>query len=270
MFKHINLLLRTLVLAGVVGIAGWWTLFLKAKLNDRDEMLNSARAEVSALSTRVEDKEREIGKLGKTIDEQDRRIETLNADVAEKAARIETLGVALDLLKVDTRVAKIDVLSQGASPDDPARVRTVLRFTELGPDGEPVGDSRELVVEGKTLYIETLVVKFRDDYVEQGDELRGTSLCLFKSVFGENQKPSEGVALDAVGQQPMVYLGDETPSALHREIWQRFWDYANDAELREELGIRVLHGEAPFIETRPGKRYWVELRSSDGLSIRSE
>ncbi len=270
MFKNINILLRTLALAGLVGVAGWWTLFLKAKLNDRDEELNSARAEVSSLVTQVENRDREINDLGTTIDEQGTEIETLVIDVAEKEAEIETLDVALTLLKVNTRVAKLEVLSQGAPADDPDAIRTVLKFTELGPDGEIVGEPRELVVQGKTIYVETLIVKFRDDYVEKGDVLRGTSLCLFKSVFGENQKPSDGVPIDPVGQQPLVYRGDETPNALHLEIWRRFWDYANDAELREQLGIRAIHGEAPFIETRPGKTYTVELRSSDGLSIRSD
>jgi len=274
MFQNLNVLLRTVVLGGLVAIGGWWTLFLKAKLDDRDEALNDARAEVTALAVQVEDRQREIHQLGATIEEKDGAIETLEVDVAEKQEEIETLDVALGLLKVNTRIGKLEVLSQGTRPEeegDPnAKVRTVLQFTELGPDGEPMGEPRELTVEGKTVYVETLVVKFKDDYVEHGDSLRGTSLCIFKSVFGENQRPSEGVPIDPVGQQPLVYQGDETPDALHREIWNRFWEYANDAELRDQLGVRAIHGEAPFIETRPGKTYWVELRSSDGLTIRSE
>ena len=270
MFKNINILLRTLVLAGLVGIAGWWTLFLKAKLNDRDEELNTVRAEADALAVQVADKNREIQTLGVEIGEKDEEIELLVEDVAAKEAEIETLDVALQLLKVNTRVAKLEVLSQGAPEEDPEAIRTVLRFSEMGPDGEPIGLPRDVVVEGKTVYVETLVVKFDDSYVEQGDVLRGTSICLFKSVFGENQRPTDGTQLDVAGQQPMIYHGDETPNPLHTELWNRFWDYANDSGLRDELGIRAIHGEAPFIEARPGKTYWVELRASDGLTIRAE
>ncbi len=270
MFKNVNVLLRTVVLAGLVGIAGWWTLFLKEKLADRDEELNQSRQEVTALSMRVEDRDREITQLGVEVTRRDETIGALETDVAQKQVQIDALDVAVQLLKTDTRIAKIEVLSQGATGEEPERVRTLLRFTELGPDGKPLGEGREITVEGKTVYVETLVVKFQDSFVEQGDALRGTSLCLFKRLFGENQKPIDGPELDPVGQQPLVYAGDDTPNPVHRELWKRFWDYANDPELAKQLGVRAIHGEAPFIETRPGKTYWVELRASDGMSIRSE
>ena len=96
--------------------------------------------------------------------------------------------------------------------------------------------------------------------MEQGDALRGTSICLFNRIFGESQKPSDGQRIDSAGEQPLIYAGDSTPNPLHREIWERFWDYANDTELANEIGVRAVHGEAPFIEARPGKTYWLELR----------
>ena len=61
-----------------------------------------------------------------------------------------------------------------------------------------------------------------------------------------------------------------TSPGPHAELWRRFWDYANDRELAERAGLRAVHGEAPFIELRPGGRYSVELRASGGLSIRPE
>lgn len=268
MFSTLNALVRTLLLGGLLTVAGWWTLTAREKLNDREEELNQARQEASALSMQLEDRERDIRQLGTVIEERETRIQELGEDVAERDMKIEQLGIAMQLLKVSSRVAKLEVLSQGATAEDPERVRTTLRFTELGPDGEPVGPERDLVVESRKVYIETLVVKFQDSYVEQGDALRGTSLCLFRRVFGENERPNQGQPIDAVGQQPGVYTGDELPDPLHGQIWERFWDYANDPDLAAELGIRAIHGEAPFIEARPGKSYWVDLRASDGLSIR--
>ena len=96
----------------------------------------------------------------------------------------------------------------------------------------------------------TLVIRFEDSYVEGGDALRGTSLCLFQRLFGEEQRPKDGVPLDPEGQLPHVYGGDTTPSPLHRDLWRRFWDYANDPELARKKGVRASHGEAPFIEAR--------------------
>ena len=36
MFQNVNILLRTLVLGGLILIAGWWTLFLRGKLVDNE------------------------------------------------------------------------------------------------------------------------------------------------------------------------------------------------------------------------------------------
>jgi hypothetical protein len=120
------------------------------------------------------------------------------------------------------------------------------------------------------LYIETLVIKFGDQYVEEGDTLRGTSICLFRRLFGEDQPPTGGTPVDAVGIHPAVYGGDDVPDPFYGELWSRFWDYANDPDLARAKGVRALHGEAPFIELREGRTYRVELRSSGGLTIRAE
>jgi hypothetical protein len=78
------------------------------------------------------------------------------------------------------------------------------------------------------------------------------------------------VPLDDAGVQPLAYGGDETPDPLYRELWGEFWELANDPTRARERGVRAIHGEAPFIEARPGKSYRVELRASGGLSIRAE
>jgi hypothetical protein len=89
-------------------------------------------------------------------------------------------------------------------------------------------------------------------------------------LFGEDQSPSAGVALDSPTQLPAVYGGDTTPDPVHRALWARFWDYANDPALAKELGVRTLQGEAPFVEARVGTTYRLELRAAGGLVIQAE
>jgi hypothetical protein len=55
-----------------------------------------------------------------------------------------------------------------------------------------------------------------------------------------------------------------------REIWSKFWDYANSPALAGQVGIRAAHGEAPSIKLMPGKRYRISLRASAGLEIVTE
>ena len=234
--------LRTVLLGGLVGIAGWWTWFFQTKINEHQAELEVRDAQIL---------------------EQAREIESLSEENAQ-------LEMALWLSKVDHRVAEIEVVDQVPSADDPEQVETRLRFVELSPEGEPLGEPREIVVKGSRIYLEALVIKFDDSFVEAGDALRGTSVCIFKRVFGENQKPSEGTPLDESGTRPLPYSGDELPDPLFAGMWEQFWDYANDPEMARAKGVRAVHGEAPFTEARPGRRYKIELRASGGLSIQPD
>jgi len=189
--------------------------------------------------------------------------------LAEREQELAETRVALQYLKVDSRRARIRVLDQFVDPDDPSLTITRIRFQELDPQGHPIGAPVEGEVEGRFLYVESLVIKFADDYVERGDAWRGTSLCLFRRVFGDRQPPEDGMVVDPVGLDPEVYRDDASPG-LTRELWQNFWDYAHDPAAAKAAGVRAMHGEAPFMEARPGSRYLVELRASGGLSIRAE
>lgn len=211
------------------------------------------------------------------IEEREQRIQELDAEVARgqeviraQEAEIQELAAALKLLKVDHRVARIEVLGQEPLADGSGRVRTSLRFQEIGPEGEALGEPAEIDLLGKVAYLDALVIKFQDEYVEKGDFLRGTSICLFRRLFGEYQKPNEGFPIDAAGVRPRAYSAEKVDPAYEAELWERFWDYANDRRLAESKGVRAVQGEAPYMELRPGKVYRIELRASGGLSILTE
>jgi len=181
----------------------------------------------------------------------------------------QRLNTALRLLKVDHRVAQIDVLSQEGSAEK-GDLATHFTFVELDREGKALEQPRQFRVAGDVVYIESWVVKFGDEYVEQGAPLRSTSLCLFRRVFGEAQRPIDGHSLDRDGSRPAAYRTGSEPSELEQEIWGRFWELANDPDEADKLGVRVVHGEAPFQKMVPGKRYKVLLRASGGLSITPE
>lgn len=271
--QQANALLRTFALVVLVGIGAWWTWTLREKLLVSERTLAARTEELADARDELERRAEEVRKLGVELEARNREIARLETVVAEQAARIETLELARRLLKVQHRVARLEVLGQGTAPasgDAPERTRTTVRFTELDEEGRALGPGQELVVLGKNIYVESLVIQFDDSYVEQGDSLRGTSLCLFRRLFGEDQKPSEGPTLDTAGQQPLGYGGDTTEGAVHVALWQRFWDYANDPALARTLGVRAMQGEAPFIEARLGQTYRVTLRASGGLVLEAE
>ncbi len=240
----------------MTGVAGWFTFNQQQHVRDAVE-LESARAEIGKLT----------GALTATKDQ----LVQAEADLAASEREVQELTVRLALLKIDHRVARIEVVGQQPSPDDPTKVVTTVRFLEYDRTGERTGPEQEIEIEGRRLYLETLVIKFDDQYVEAGEFLRGTSLCLFNRVFSESVAPENGVEIDQPGTHPTPYFeGDAADELYHAELWGQFWEYANDPEAAAAKGVRAIHGEAPFMEVRPGKSYRVELRSSGGLSIQPE
>lgn len=193
------------------------------------------------------------------------QIEQLDKDLAAKRQQIDRLQLAMRLLKVDHRVAQVWVLDQHQPPGSD-RVRTKLRFVEVSGD-KAIDRPRDFTIEGDLLYVDALVIKFADEYVEQGDPLRATSVCLFTRLFGEYQQPSEGFPLDTAGSRPKAYGHEGEMTDFERSIWDNFWQYANNPELARAAGIRALHGEAPSMKLEKGKLYEIELRASSGLAI---
>jgi hypothetical protein len=240
MLEHATGLLRALALVLVAGVAAYWTWWARAQFREQ---------------------EREI-----VLREE--RIAALNVELAARDARIQELEAALRLLKVDHRVARLEVLGQ--TPTSGGAVETKLRFTELRPDGAPLKAPLELAVRGKRVYVEALVIRFDDTYVERGDALRGTSVCLFQRVFGDQQEPAQGPSLDASGQLPRAYADEEGPDPFYADLWTHFWEYAHDLRAAEAKGVRALQAEAPSIEAQVGRSYRLELRASGGLVLQAE
>jgi len=266
----INSVVKTilaLVVLGALGAGGWFAYdnYFAEKLKAERE-LKAREAKIAGLSRDLEASELEVKRLGDELTESHQQIDRLELELEAKQREIERLSTAVRLLKVDHRVAQIDVLSQEGSAQNGDLV-TRFSFVEVDGAGKPLEEPRTFSIKGDLVYVDSWVVKFTDDYVEMGDPLRSTSICLFRRLFGETQKPSEGFVLDAVGSQPAAYRNGGRMSELEQEIWSKFWEYANDPAKAHKVGVRAAHGEAPFQKLVPGKRYKVILRASGGLSF---
>lgn len=248
----VNSTVRTFLVAAILGglsIAGY---LLYDRINGADRELRDTKEELAEYQTKLGEAEELIGGL--------------KVDNAAKAQQISRLEMAMQLLKTDKRLARLDVLEQGIDPES-GKVKTKIEFTELSPNGDPIGKPRQFEIEGEVVYLDNWVVKFEDAYVEQADLAKGTSLALFRRVFGEYQSPAEGFLIDEVGAMPQAYSRGGQPSEFEQEIWDDFWTFANDSEAAKKKGIRAAHGEALSMKVEEGRSYRVILRASDGLSI---
>lgn len=271
--QALNSFLGTILALAIVGLisVGGWIGFRshfadKFALMQTEEKLAQSDAEIERLAQDLDDRTIQVEKLDTQLTASRVEAKQLAREVQEKIKEIKRLETAMTLLKVDHRLARIDVLSQqGSSENDD--LATQFSFVELDKNGNPLEDARNFSIKGDVLYLDAWVVKFTDEYVEQGDLLRSTSICLFRRLFGENQHPSDGFSLDPVGSQPVAYRTDRQPSEFEQKLWNRFWDLANDPQMARKQGVRAAHGAAPYIKLRPDMRYRILLRASDGLSI---
>jgi hypothetical protein len=189
----------------------------------------------------------------------------LLADNKAKAREIDRLQTALRLLKVDHRIAYLDVVDQRRKPDGD-RLETRIDFVEVDDAGKAIDAPRRFTLEGDMVYVDYWVIKFDDALIERNDPLRSTSLALFQRLFGEFQEPNDGFTLDRPGRRPAAYGAGEL-STFERELWDHFWQYATDPEKAKAAGVRAAHGEAVSTRLLPNKRYRIQLRASDGLTI---
>ncbi len=263
--KTLNSVVRTLLIAGVTVALGWggWAGYRAQQAGK--QAVRQREAQLSDYRERVDQLAADLALREQTLADHARTIGTLQGQLRTRDAEIDRLEVAMRLMTVDRRVARLTVVDQQRDPET-GRLRSGLEFVELDPAGAALHDPRRFEFEGDVVFVDSWVVKFDDRYLQEADLSRGTSLVLFRRLFGEHQKPLEGFVLDEVGATPRVY-GTGGDSETERQIWAQFWTIANDPRRADELGIRAAHGEAPSIRLRPGKSYLLQLRASDGLSI---
>jgi hypothetical protein len=188
----------------------------------------------------------------------------LEDQIREQRETIVKLDAYLKILEHIDRRARVEVLGQ--SRDQQGTLQTRIRFTETDTSGKPVSTSRELTLPGQEVYFDTLVIKFEDHFIEQGDPLKGQALMLFRRIFSNTMRAEDGFVIDKEGQPPEIYSG-QAPSAFEQDLWKRFWELANDEKLAKEHGVRAIHGDAPYMRLEPDRVYEISLRSTGEVVI---
>lgn len=265
----VNSFLRTmiaLVVVGAVGAGGYfgYTTYNAAEIeaDQRAKELEKRRAELAAVSQELNAAKVDLLQKSQQIEEQRVQIDELNVQVKK-------LETSLAFLKVDHRVARFTALDQ-TKDEATGQITTLIEFVEVNDEGVPIDTPRQFRLQGDMVYIDAWVIRFKDEYVEKADLERGTSLILFKRIFGSGQKPEEGFPLDEVGSAPRAYARGGKMSDFEKKIWDDFWAIANDPDRIEELGIRSASGDAQYIKVQKGKTYRINVRASGGPELRPE
>jgi hypothetical protein len=188
---------------------------------------------------------------------------------------ITALEQKLDRAWAEELVADVRVNSVGPNPAT-GEPEMNLTFAQYEPGTDRAAVQKTMTLPGEEFYVDALVVKFDRKLVEEGDGLRGKSLLFLRRMFGDRQRPVDGVSLYQVEKGaetargsdiPARYRVDMQPTELERRIWSNFWSYANNPTTAADAGVRVAQGDAPHMRAVKGQVYKVTLRASDGVSI---
>jgi len=251
--KTANSALRTLLLTVLVigaGFAGWQGYSL---YNEPQKKLAEKEAELETVRQDLHDRKQQV--------------ETLTTDLQAKIKQLEKIETSLRLLKLRHRIARLRVLDQQPIADT-NRVMTTIEFFEVNSEGVPIDEQRKkFEIEGDRIYVECLVAKFEDKYIETADLDRATAICLFQRIFGEYQQPQDGFPLDQAGSSPTSYERGGKMSEFEKRIWKDFWEFAGDREKAAEIGIRAAHADAPSTRVKKGVTYQLELRSTGEFTL---
>lgn len=243
--KTINSAVRTLLLVGVTGAVGYGGYVGYDNYVRPSAEAKQAKAELETMKARFEEQRAEMAAL------------------TEAKERLET---AMKLLKVNQRIAKIEVMEKGVNEEKQPFME--VRFSEVDRNGDVIGSSRDFTILGEKIYVDGWIVTFEDSYVEHADELRSASLFVFKSIFGELERPADAKRLDSQSDAlPGIYKS-ATQNEFEKQIWNDFWKVSGDSKLQKELGIRASHGQANYLIGEEGKVYQVEIRASGGMSLK--
>lgn len=165
-------------------------------------------------------------------------------------------------LTATRRVAQVDILNQ--SEIGPNRYATTIRWQEVAENGD-LGAPQQVDIFGTSAYFEAMVLKFDPEKLRSGKPGEYTSLALFRRIFGDQQEPAAAQELpsSAIAGAARADAGSD----LGKRLFERFWNFLDDASLRDSYGIRIAQLEAPAVPVKPGQRWQVSLDAAGGLNL---
>lgn len=178
-----------------------------------------------------------------------------NAILKEMIARLEA----------DSRVA--EVLVTGVNYDEDQKKNfTTIKLLEYDVKGKPL-DPKYFTFAGNIIQFQSLVIRFDDLKIRQGDKLKGKSAFIFWKVFLLDGKNTQEYEITKLNSIPDGYKVEGLNDPFETELWQKFWSYALDPSKAGKNNIKNAQIEAPGTMFVPGKLYTIKIEHDGGLRI---
>lgn len=168
-------------------------------------------------------------------------------------------------LEADSRVAEVLVTGVNYSEAE-QKTYTTIKFLEYDSQGRPL-PPEYFTFSGNIIQFQSLVVRFDDLHVRQGDRLKGRSVYLFWKVFMLDGKNTQEYDITKVNAVPEGYKIEGPQNSAETRFWTRFWEYALDPRTAQLAGIKNAQIEAPGTMFVPGILYTIQIEHDGGLRI---
>ena len=175
------------------------------------------------------------------------------------------LKQVIERLSAESRIAEV-LVKKSEFDENTKKYRTTIKFLEYDAKGKPLAP-KYFTFQGNIIQFQSLVIRFKDDFVMRGDKLRGKSVYLFTKAFVLDEKSTEIFNITETNQIPAGYKIPGDKSEFETKLWQEFWTYALDPNARERAGIKNAQIEAPGSLFIPGSIYTIFIEHDGGIRI---
>ncbi len=178
------------------------------------------------------------------------------------------LKEVISRLEAESRVA--EVLVTGVNFDEKTNSnRTTIKFLEYDFRGKPLAP-RYFTFTGNVIQFQSLVIRFNDIYIRNGDKLKGKSAYIFWKVFMLDGSKTQEFEITPLNSIPDGYKIQGAADPFEEKLWQNFWAYALEPDRAQKEGIKNAQIEAPGTVFVSGNLYTIIIEHDGGLRIDSK
>lgn len=168
-------------------------------------------------------------------------------------------------LETDSRAAQVLVTGVNYSEAE-QKTYTTIKFLEYDSRGKPL-EPRYFTFPGNIIQFQSLVIRFDDIHIRQGDRLKGKSVYLFWKIFMLDGKNTQEFDIAKINEVPRGYKLEAGENPVETRFWATFWEYALDPRAAKLEGIKNAQIEAPGTMFVPGILYTIRIEHDGGLRI---
>lgn len=168
-------------------------------------------------------------------------------------------------LEADSRIAEV-LVTNVYFDEKSHKAHTTIKFLEYDSDGNPL-TPKYFTFPGNIIQFQSLVIRFDDIHIRNGDALKGKSAYLFWKIFMLDGSNTVEYDLAKANEIPQGYKIEGLKDNFENMLWEKFWAYALNPNEAKKVGIKNAQIEAPGTMFVPGTLYAIKIEHDGGMRI---